>query len=237
MPADTRQRYAHVLRQCRDAIGGTSFAVRSGGGSWPVRVEIEQAVPPGSFPAGKAANLRLGSDSINESLIEPGGLWSFWSRIGRPLAGNGFQESRAIVGGRLVGDVGGGLCQLSGLVHHLALLGALEIVERHPHSIDVYRESDRFAPLGSDATVVWGYKDLRLRNPHAFPVSITCTYDDDRVTARLRSQDQLTPVTVAFVTTDLEPGRVRVTTLVDGAAQNVTEYVQKPDMRVESTVT
>ncbi|HTP30232.1 MAG TPA: VanW family protein, partial [Anaeromyxobacteraceae bacterium] len=36
--------------------------------------------------------------------------------------------------------------------------------ERHSHSIDLYTDSTRFAPLGADATVAYGRKDLRFEN-------------------------------------------------------------------------
>ena len=143
--------------------------------------ELEQTVFRGQFYENKLSNLRRGAASIDQSVIEPGGQWSFWRRLGKPSVRRGYLEGRTIMGDRLVRQVGGGLCQLSSLVHHLALLGGLEIVERHAHSIDIYREEERHTPLGADATVVWGFKDLRLRNPHPFAVSIGCAVDGHRL--------------------------------------------------------
>jgi vancomycin resistance protein VanW len=168
---------------------------------------------------------------IDQSLINPGSYWSFWGRIGKPSAGNGFVVGRNIVEGRLVRQVGGGLCQLSSLVYHLALLGGLEIVERHPHSIDIYRENERFTPLGADATVVWGFKDLRLKNPYHFAISMSCFLDDKRLAGQLRSEETIPSLEVSFLREVITPGRVRVSTVIGGQTQAITEYEQKPGLR------
>jgi vancomycin resistance protein VanW len=230
VPADLRQLYAEARRRWRDRTAGVTFAPERGGGAWPVRVELAQRVGCGQLYESKLSNLGRGTAAIDESLLEPGGRWSFWRRVGRPSTANGYLEGRTISDGRLVREVGGGLCQLSGLLYHLALLGGLEVVERHPHSIDIYREEERYTPLGSDATVVWGYKDLRLRNPHPFSVSITCGLEDGRLVARVRSGEALAPLEVSFVREQIAPARVRVLTLVGGRRIDATEYEQRPGL-------
>jgi vancomycin resistance protein VanW len=137
---------------------------------------------------------------------------------------------RNIVDGRLVRQTGGGLCQLSSLLHHLALLGGLEVEERHAHSLDIYREDERFTPLGADATVVWGFKDLRLRNPHPSPVAVACRVDGTRLVSQIRCAAPLPARNVSFVREPASPGRVRVWTVVDGAARGETEYEQRPGL-------
>jgi vancomycin resistance protein VanW len=46
----------------------------------------------------------------------------------------------------------------------------LKILERVNHSVDIYTEASRFCPLGTDATIVYGYKDLRIQNSFTFPM-------------------------------------------------------------------
>lgn len=70
------------------------------------------------------------------------------------------KNGRNLVAGKIQGNYGGGLCQVSGLLYYIALATGLEILERHAHSIDIYAEEDRFAPLGADDTVVFGYKNF-----------------------------------------------------------------------------
>jgi len=231
-PLKLRQLYAQARRLYRDSLSDTHFQSESGGGDWPVRTELVQIVIQGQLHENKLSNLRRGTALIDQSLINPGGQWSFWGRVGKPSVGNGFVDGRNIVDGQLVRQVGGGLCQLSSLIYHLALLGGLEIVERHPHSIDIYRDNERFTPLGADATVVWGFKDLRLRNSYQFAVSIGCFLDGKRLVGQLRSREAMPSPEVLFVREEVALGRVRVRTVVGGDTQGITEYEQRPGLRV-----
>jgi len=230
VPLELRQGLAHARRGRHDRERGVAFGDARGGGDWPVRVELCQRVMPSAVLEAKLANLRLGASLIDGSVVEPGARWSFWHRVGRPSAARGFVAGRNIVDGRLVRQAGGGLCQLSSLLHHLALLAGLTVEERHAHSLDIYREDERFTPLGADATVVWGFKDLRLRNPHAAAISITCRVDGTRLIGEVRADAPILAREVDFVREPVAPGRVRVWTIVDGAACGGTEYEQRPGL-------
>jgi vancomycin resistance protein VanW len=233
VPLGVRQLYAQTCRRYRDLISGMRFRNESGGGHWPVRTQLIQMVIPGQLYENKLSNLRRGALMINQSLLKPGSPWSFWERVGKPSVGNGFVDGRNIVDAQLVRQLGGGLCQLSSLVYHLALLGGLEIIERHPHSLDLYREDERFTPLGADATVVWGSKDLRLRNSYPFAISMGCFLDGKRLVGQLRSEAVIPSPEVSFVREEIAPGRVRVRTLVGGHTQGVAEYEQRPGLQVQ----
>jgi vancomycin resistance protein VanW len=106
----------------------------------------------------------------------------------------------------------------------------LEIIERHAHSIDIYREEERFTPLGADATVVWGFKDLRLRNPHSFAVSIACVLEGKRLTGYLGCIESVSRRNISFVCEDIALGLVRVKTLVDDIECWQTYYQRLPDL-------
>jgi vancomycin resistance protein VanW len=227
LPLGVRQALSHARRMAVDRVAGLRFGRARGGEGWPAWVEIAQPVMPSATLEAKLANLRLGASLIDGSVIEAGGCWSFWDRVGRPSARRGFAKGRNLVDGRLVIQTGGGLCQLSGLIHHLALLGGLRVSERHAHSIDIYREDERFTPLGADATVVWGVKDLRIHNPHPFPVAIACAVDGDRVVARLRSEPPIAERTVDFVRDPAAAGRIRVWTVIGDVRACETEYERR----------
>ena len=230
VPLELRQSLAQRRRARRDRAEGAAFHCARGGAEWPVAVALWQPVMPSAVLEAKLANLRRGAALLDLGVIEPGAGWSFWSQVGRPTARNGFQEGRNLVDGRLVRQVGGGLCQLSGLVHHLALLAGVEIVERHAHSIDIYREEERHTPLGADATVVWGFKDLRLRNPHPVAVSIGCSVEGHRLVGCIRAAGPIPTRSVSFVREPVATGRMRVRTEVDGVAVTETEYKQRPGL-------
>ena len=116
-------------------------------------VEIVQEIKGTAFLEGKLANITLGAARLDGVVIEPGETFSFWSLVGMPSAASGFAVGRSIRSGLVGGEIGGGLCQVSGIAYEAGLRAGLTVVERHPHSRDLYAESERFTPLGLDATV------------------------------------------------------------------------------------
>ena len=129
-----------------------------------VRQTIEQQIVTNEYVQNKIENLLLATEKINHIIIPPGKQFSFNKIVGNPSAANGFKESRSIKNGIVVPEVGGGLCQLPWIMYHLCLQTGITILERHHHSKDIYNEQTRFAPLGSDATIVYGYKDFKILN-------------------------------------------------------------------------
>ena len=141
-------------------------------------------VSPAEFPltAGKVENLRQAARFLNAGEIPAGQLWSFWRQLGRTSKGRGFTKGRELRQGCLVPVIGGGLCQISGLIYQAALDAGLEVVERHAHSRTV-PGSD--AEQNLDATVFWNYVDLRLRGSHDWRIEIELTPTE--IVVRIRS--------------------------------------------------
>jgi vancomycin resistance protein VanW len=131
---------------------------------WPEQLHLTQPVKPSTSTAAKLNNIALAASHINERSWTPGQSFVFWHLVGQPTQETGFQAGRSLLGGELVSDMGGGLCQLAGGMYHLALQAGLGIEERHNHSVDLYTPATRYTPLGSDAAVAWAFKDLRLQN-------------------------------------------------------------------------
>jgi vancomycin resistance protein VanW len=113
----------------------------------------------------KVHNLGLALAGIDGRVLRPGQTLSFWRSIGDPSAGRGYLPGLVLVHGRMASAVGGGLCQLSNLLHWLVLHTPLEVVERHHHGYDPFPDSGRQVPFGSGATVFYNYVDLRFGNP------------------------------------------------------------------------
>ncbi len=173
--------------------------------------EAVQDIKKGAFADGKLANLRLGAELFDGITVAPGETLSFWKLVGRPTAAAGFEVGRSIRGGIVVGEVGGGLCQLSGIAYEIGLRAGLEPVERHSHSRDLYAEEDRFTPLGLDATVVWPHKDLRLVNPHSVHVQLRFAVRGSTISASIHSPILLEPAILDIARIDREMRReVRV---------------------------
>jgi len=92
---------------------------------------------------------------------------------------------------------------LSGLSYLLTLKAGLIAVERHPHSQDIYTEATRFAPLGSDATIVYGYKDYRFRNNLPFPISFRFNLQPEAINVSLCAERLIPEYQIEFRSEDL----------------------------------
>ena len=237
LPLSVRQSLMHVGRRLADAKNGLNFSDRRATAAdlaaFVLHTEIVQPVQPSALFENKLMNLTLGARRVNLALLEPGQIWSFWRYVKQPVEGNGFVIGRNLVNGQLTRQVGGGLCQLSSLIYHLGLTAGLEVHERHAHSIDIYQEHERFTPLGADATVVWGYKDLRLHNPHAAPVVLECFVRGNTLVGRIYKREKLVPLHLEFVREPQPDQYVLVHTLVNGHPHTQTRYKQKQGLGLQ----
>jgi vancomycin resistance protein VanW len=232
LPLGVRQEIRHCWRRWNDRAQKISFERTVGALRKQSFIGITQPIMPSDFYENKVRNITRGAALLNHSLVEANKNWSFWHRIGRPNTANGFLPGRNIVSGKLVALTGGGLCQLSSMVYHLALLGGLTVQERHAHSLDIYEENQRFTPLGADATVVWGFKDLRLHNPHPFQISFELKVEHNTLIGELITDADLTAHHVEFVRINLEKPWVCVNTMVNQHLHSTTIYEQKQGLQV-----
>lgn len=166
--------------------------------AFPFSIETIQEIKNGTFSDNKIHNLKLASASINQIIIYPNEIFSFWRIVKNPSEKNGFKKGRNIVNQKVSEEIGGGLCQLSGIIYHTSLKANLEIVERQNHSVDIYAESERFTPLGADATVVFGYKDLRIKNNYSFPIKFEIEIIDQEIRCSLKSGEKLDEHLIEF---------------------------------------
>ncbi len=237
MPYGLRASVAGARRSLHDLGVRPRFARGRGADFVHPVVTVVQEIKPSPYLAGKLANLTLGATRLDGIVIAPGETLSFWRLIGRPTRRSGFAIGRSIRGGVVGGDVGGGLCQLSGIIYEAGIRAGLTPVERHPHSRDLYAEQERFTPLGLDATVVWPWKDLRLANPLPMPVRLRLAVRDLTLTAAFHAPE---PIEAAEIEIDrserIDCRQVRVvrhvaggtTTLVSDDLYAVEETVRDP---------
>ncbi len=196
--------------------------------NYPLQFSLIQPILQGSFYENKVKNIQRGCDILNTSAINKKQVWSFWYHIGRPSTRNGFYQGRSLINGSVSPQTGGGLCQLTSIIYHLSLLAGLEVVERHTHSIDIYNESARFTPLGADATVVWGFKDLRIRNPYNFSVYFVAYIKESNLIVEFHSEQTIQSKEVKFIRTVVSKGINKVNTVVDGIIIDSSNYAHKP---------
>ncbi len=107
-------------------------------------------------------NIKLASQEINGRIVKPQEIFSFNKYVGPAEKEDGYKEGIIIANGKFESGYGGGVCQVSSTLYNAALLANLAVVERYNHSI--YGEATKYVPLGRDAAVFFGYKDLKFRN-------------------------------------------------------------------------
>ncbi|MDY5612613.1 VanW family protein [Dysosmobacter sp.] len=112
----------------------------------------------------KVTNLRLAVARLDGLVLHPCETFSYWRLIGKPSKRKGYKEGMVLFLGRIGGDIGGGLCQLSNLIFWMTLHTPLTVVERYRHSHDVFPDSNRTQPFGSGATCAYPHRDLMIRN-------------------------------------------------------------------------
>jgi vancomycin resistance protein VanW len=113
----------------------------------------------------KVVNLNLAIQAINGLIIAPNEYFSFCKLIGKPTKKRGYLEGMELSFGEARRGIGGGICQLSNLIHWIALHSPLSIVERSNHSFDPFPDDNRVLPFGSGAAIFYNYIDLVLFNP------------------------------------------------------------------------
>lgn len=188
-----------------DLIKGTRFKFpkdstsnRSDGESWPERITIPQRINVSDWAENKKYNLLLAISKFQNLPIYPGKIFSFWHMVGNPSKKAGYKIGINIIKNQLDFDYGGGLCQLSGLLYHLALTAGLFILERYPHSIDLYTDETRYTPLGADATTAYGYKDLRFLNNLEIPISFRIKIDGNQLIGSICAAESLKEYELKF---------------------------------------
>lgn len=211
MKLSTRGKIRMIAVKLNDIVSRRRFAkVSKTPSPLPYHIQLSQPFKPSETLENKKHNLREAASRINRAMIKPGETFSFWRVVGNPNNPKRFREGRSINAGVLSRNVGGGLCQASGIIHHAALMAGLDITERFNHSVDLYDDNSRFAPLGTDATVVYGFKDLRLINNTGATIRFKLSVDDDTLTLRLESEKPLKPEELAISAIESTDGRKHV---------------------------
>ena len=190
LPLEVRLQLALGRRRLRDLALRPRFATRhpaqaAFSAPWGA-YELPLFDYPGQEAMGRAKrhNQALVAARLHGVVIEPGETLSLWRLVGRPTGAKGFLPATALKDGRLTLEVGGAVCFLSTVLYNAALLAGLTVVERRAHSVDTYGEK-RYFELGRDATVEYGYVDLRFRNDHDVPLLLRLDAASDRVSVAI----------------------------------------------------
>ena len=136
------------LEKCRDVIG--SYTTNAGGTG-----------------GNRVMNIINAANLINGSIVYPGETFSVCDHLVPFTEENGYYPAGAYQQGKVVQELGGGVCQVSTTLYNALLEAEIEIVERSPHSMVV-----GYVPLSQDAAIAEGSKDLKFRNNTEVPLYI-----------------------------------------------------------------
>ncbi len=132
----------------------------------------------------RAHNIALASEILSPTTVWDGSTFSFNDATGPRNKEMGYLKAGVIVGGGLVDDYGGGVCQVSTTLYIAMLEAGLQVRERYAHGLPV-----SYVPLGWDATVSYGYLDLKMKNASDSPYVFDLVARDGAITARVFGRD------------------------------------------------
>lgn len=121
----------------------------------------------------RANNLAIALRYLNGKIIMPGETFSYNTAIGDANYAKGYQAAATFKGGKVVQEVGGGICQTTSTLYNVALMANLEIVERHQHGLPV-----GYVPPSRDATVYSPSLDFKFKNTRKYPIKIVTSFSN-----------------------------------------------------------
>jgi len=145
----------------------------------------------GGDQAPRATNIEVAAKKLDGLVLKPGELMSFNGVVGERSESNGFKMAWEIFKGEMRPGFGGGTCQVASTFHAAAFFGGLDILERLPHS-----RPSAYITMGLDSTVVYPVVDLKVKNPHDFPVVVHSKIGANTLTFELLGKAK--PVSVVF---------------------------------------
>ena len=118
----------------------------------------------------RTTNLRLASNKINNTVVLPGETFSYNKVVGKRTTEAGYKEAPSYAGGKVVNDIGGGICQITSTLYNAVVLANLDIVSRSNHQF-----VPSYVKAGRDATVVYGAIDFKFKNTRKYHIKIKST--------------------------------------------------------------
>lgn len=178
-------------------------------------------------------NIDIASSTISGTVLQPGEVFSQNETAGPYTEEKGYKEGEGYVGGEIVLDFGGGVCNVATTLYNTSIVSDLEIVERYNHSMPV-----PYVPYGQDAAVAYGYKDFKFKNNTDNPMLIWTELVDNilymgfygkeeapEITWEHETLSETETTTEYRINSELSEGEENV--LVDGMDGKVVESILK----------
>ncbi len=192
---------------CADHAPAAVLAALRVGATEPVELPLRDAMPEearaaaealgivelvGEFTTnhqcceGRVENIHRIADIVRGYVIEPGGVLSINTFVGRRTTEKGFVAAGVIQDGIFESDVGGGISQFATTLFNAAFFAGLDFGEYQSHSIYIGRY-----PYGREATLSFPHPDLQIVNDTPYGVLVWPTYTETSITVRLYSSKHI----------------------------------------------
>lgn len=125
-------------------------------------------------------NLRVASEKVSGTVVQPGEQFSLNEALGPRTAGNGYRPAGVISGGQMKEDYGGGVSQVSTTLFNAAYFAGFQLDEHQAHS----RYISRY-PEGRETTLDYSSIDLKFTNDSDTPVVLDMYLAGGEVHARV----------------------------------------------------
>ena len=135
--------------------------------------------------ANRSHNIDLAAKYVNGTMVTSGQRVSLNQLIGMRTPERGFKVAGAFYNGKVVQDLGGGICQFATTLYQCLLQTELQINVRYNHSLAV-----SYIGYSQDATLDWGYCDLIFTNTWNNPIYIECSTTYNTVTVSFYGVDE-----------------------------------------------
>jgi vancomycin resistance protein VanW len=112
----------------------------------------------------KLTNLKIAIRQLDGILIKPGETFSFCKLVGLPTKRKGYLLGMELSFGEARAGIGGGICQISNMIHWLVMHSPLTIIQKSNHSFDPFPDEGRVLPFGSGAAIFYNYIDFQFTN-------------------------------------------------------------------------
>jgi len=176
----------------------------------------------------RSHNLEKAARAVDGLVLWPGETFSFNDRVGPRTEEADYREAKVIAHYGYTDGVGGGICQVASTLYGAAFFAGLHEVERNQHRFRV-----AYTRLGLDATVDYGKKDLRIRNPFPFPVRFELgRIDKGELMVRVSGPMELVKTRYRYKLVEVQPSdRVRFKKVAE--VKDVLEYYGRPGVTLE----
>ncbi|GAA1784878.1 VanW family protein [Actinomadura chokoriensis] len=128
----------------------------------------------------RVRNIELAARILDGNIVEPGATFSFNDVVGPRTRSRGYVPAPAIMGARLVKDVGGGICQVSTTLFNAVFRAGLDIRKSRAHTMWMPEY-----PEGREAAVSYPQLDFTWKNDTGAPVRIQAAYTGSSLTVTL----------------------------------------------------